>query len=48
MFKDIAEIQPEKQAVLDSIMKWEFQRCLQQWERQWVQRKGSEMDNTNV
>jgi hypothetical protein len=33
MFENVMEIQAQSQAVLDSIVKPEFQRCFQKWER---------------
>jgi hypothetical protein len=42
--KDTVEIQAESQGMPDSITKWEFQRCLQQWERHWARCINSKWD----
>ena len=45
-FEDIAEIQAESQAVLDSITRVS-QGCLQQWERYWARCINSEGGSTD-
>jgi len=45
-FEDIAEIQAESQAVLDSITRVS-QGCLQEWKRCWALCMNSERDSTN-
>jgi len=32
----VVGMQPELHVVVDSITKWELQRCIQQWERHWA------------
>ena len=47
-FEDIAQIDVESLAVLDSVKKWDFQRWLQELEKSCTQYVHSEGDNTDL
>jgi hypothetical protein len=48
MSEDIAEIQAPPQAVLDGIMKSEFQGWLQKWQRWWAWCRNAKGDGINL
>jgi len=47
-FKNNAEIQPKSQVVLNTTIKLEFLRCLQQWETHYAQYTNPNSEGDNI